>query len=222
MTTPHTFLLPTPWARALLLFAAEQDVRHYLKGIHIDAGPTGVYAVATDRHTLAAGRLDKAPAAPLQVIIPRDLLVQAVKAGGTRLPAIDVVITPAPPAGPHDRPQPAGVTLTAAGVTLAGKAVEGRYPDWRHVARNAGALSGDPLPAGAVLYSAVDPAYAWRVQQAAALVRGKRKAPVLLRPPGRGQQCHYASLTADGELGAWVAPMRDGLADLPAAPAWEA
>ena len=197
-------------------------MRHYLKGVHIDAGPTGVYAVATDGHTLAAGRLDKAPAAPLQVTIPRDLLAQAVKVAGTSYPAIDVVLTPAPPAGPHDTPQPAGVTLTAAGVALAGKAVDGRYPDWRRVVRNAGDVSGDPLPEGAVLYSAVDPAYVWRVQQAAALVRGTKKAaPTLLRPLGWGRQYHYASLTADGELGAWVAPMRTDLVDLPAAPAWE-
>lgn len=128
--------------KALLICAAKQDVRYYLKGVAIDARANGdVVLVATDGHRLLAYPVaaDAIEAlAPGEYIIPREALeaVKPCKAGRVTLP-ITIEIVPAP-----DQPDPerAGVTIkgktsiTVTGATSAVTApVDGRFPDWRRV-----------------------------------------------------------------------------------------
>lgn len=128
--------------KALLICAAKQDVRYYLKGVCVDARANGdVVLVTTDGHRLLAYpvAVDAIEAlAPGQYIIPREALeaVKPCKAGRHVLPiTIEIVTAP-------DQPDPerAGVTIkgktsiTVTGATSAVTApIDGTYPDWRRV-----------------------------------------------------------------------------------------
>jgi DNA polymerase-3 subunit beta len=92
--------------QALLMFAAKNDVRFYLKGIYSD--PSG-YLVATDGHRIL---YIKTGEPGLDVIIPREAAEAAVKMAkkGQEIPLTKTSIGP--------------ITYTP---------VDGRYPDWRRV-----------------------------------------------------------------------------------------
>ena len=137
--------------KAALVVSPKADVRYYLNGflLEVGAGPAGTYAliVATDGHRLTcshAGTIEPMPAA--QIIVPRALAESVVK---------------------HKLPKsaPSDVTLRVYegdkleftmpdGATYGGKAIEGRYPDWRRVTRQKkgnGKASGiDPRYYGAM------------------------------------------------------------------------
>jgi DNA polymerase-3 subunit beta len=128
--------------KALLICAAKQDIRYYLKGVCVDARANGdVVLVATDGHRLLAYpvAVDNIEAlAPGEYIIPRETLeaVKPAKAGRTTLP-IHIDITTEP-----DQPDPerVGVTIkgktsiTVTGATSAVTApIDGKFPDWRRI-----------------------------------------------------------------------------------------
>lgn len=56
------------------------------------------------------------------------------------------------------------------------------------------------------------------VDAAARMIQRKRVAPTLIRPGG-AKGIGYAQLDADGEVGAWVMPLRKS--DLPTHPVWQ-
>lgn len=137
--------------KALLICAAKQDVRYYLKGVLVDARANGdVILVTTDGHRMLAYPVatDAIEAlAPGQYIIPREALeaVKPCKAGRHVLPiTIEIVTAP-------DQPDPerAGVTIkgktsiTVTGATSAVTApIDGKFPDWRRVLPKT--VSGEP------------------------------------------------------------------------------
>lgn len=127
--------------KALLICAAKQDLRYYLKGVLVDARASDVTLVTTDGHRMLAYPVatDAIEAlAPGQYIIPREALeaVKPCKAGRVTLPiTIEIVTAP-------DQPDPerAGVTIkgktsiTVTGATSAVTApIDGKFPDWRRV-----------------------------------------------------------------------------------------
>jgi DNA polymerase-3 subunit beta len=128
--------------KALLICAAKQDIRYYLKGISVDARADGTLVlVATDGHRLLAYpvAVDNIEAlAPGEYVIPREALeaVKPVKAGRTVLPIqIDIVTAPDTP-----DPERVGVTIkgktsiTVTGATSAVTApIDGKFPDWRRI-----------------------------------------------------------------------------------------
>lgn len=112
--------------RALLLVAAENDVRYYLNGIHVEVTATDIVAVATDGHSLLALPLAPADAdAPRMVgswILPRDVLdmVKPHKVGRSTLP-LTITLSHVD-------------TFEVSGqATLSGRYVDGRFPNWRMV-----------------------------------------------------------------------------------------
>jgi DNA polymerase-3 subunit beta len=125
--------------KALLICAAKQDIRYYLKGISVDARANGdVVLVATDGHRLLAYpvAVDNIEAlAPGEYVIPREALeaVKPAKAGRITLPIhIDIVTAP--------DPERVGVTIkgkttiTVTGATSAVTApIDGKFPDWRRI-----------------------------------------------------------------------------------------
>ena len=136
--------------KALLICAAKQDVRYYLKGVLVDARASDVTLVTTDGHRMLAYPVatDAIEAlAPGQYIIPREALeaVKPCKAGRVTLPiTIEIVTAP-------DQPdlERAGVTIkgktsiTVTGATSAVTApIDGTYPDWRRVLPKT--VSGEP------------------------------------------------------------------------------
>lgn len=111
--------------RALLLVAADKDLRYYLNGIHIEVSETAIVAVATDGHSLLA-----LPLAPCDADAPRMV-------GAWTLPrdVLDMV-------KPHKVGRsPLSLTITLCADTfevsgqalLSGRYVDGRFPNWRMV-----------------------------------------------------------------------------------------
>jgi DNA polymerase III sliding clamp (beta) subunit (PCNA family) len=86
--------------------------------------------------------------------------------------------------------------------------VDGKYPDWRRVIQY--------KPSDAIAF--FDPKFHARVDAAARMLKGKNAFPTLIRPGG-AKGIGYAQLDADGEVGAWVMPLRQD--DLPTHPIWQ-
>jgi DNA polymerase-3 subunit beta len=124
-------------AKALLICAAKQDIRYYLKGICVDARANGdVVLVTTDGHRLLAYPVatDAIEAlAPGQYIIPREALeaVKPCKAGRHMLP-ITIEIDTAK--GLENKITGATSTVTPL--------IDGKFPDWRRVLPKT--VSGEP------------------------------------------------------------------------------
>ncbi len=130
--------------KALLICAAKQDIRYYLKGVCVDARADGtLLLVATDGHRLLAypilgGANSVEGLAPGEYVIPREALeaVKPAKVGRVTLPIhIDIVTAPDTP-----DPERVGVTIkgkttiTVTGATSAVTApIDGKYPDWRRI-----------------------------------------------------------------------------------------
>jgi DNA polymerase-3 subunit beta len=122
--------------KALLICAAKQDIRYYLKGVLVDARASDVTLVTTDGHRLLAYpvAVDAIEAlAPGQYIIPREALeaVKPAKAGRVTLP-ITIEIDTAK-----------GLENKITGATsVVTPLIDGKFPDWRRVLPKT--VSGEP------------------------------------------------------------------------------
>tara|TARA_R110000868_G_C10767010_1_gene754390 strand:+ start:418 stop:1005 length:588 start_codon:yes stop_codon:yes gene_type:complete len=122
--------------KALLICAAKQDVRYYLKGVLVDARASDVTLVTTDGHRLLAYPVatDAIEALTVgQYIIPREALeaVKPCKAGRVTLP-ITIEIDTAK-----------GLENKITGATsVVTPLIDGKFPDWRRVLPKT--VSGEP------------------------------------------------------------------------------
>ena len=132
--------------KALLVFAADKDIRHYLNGVCVDVRvatdtrPADVTLVATDGVILLAhpvplddveGVLEAG-----QYIIPREALeaIAPAKAGRTALPVKIAIVTPAPTVDAEGRTVAPRTEIEITGATTLRTApIDGRFPDWRRV-----------------------------------------------------------------------------------------
>jgi hypothetical protein len=174
---------------AVLPSAATDDVLPHLNAVHLETGPYGAYAAATDRYTFAVARhADPAPGrSPAQITIPRTAAVAMLRLAHRRDPLATVRIT-----GGH-------LTLrTAAGITYRTPAVDtrcGQFPDWRRMF--ARLLASPEVPGGQPVH--LNPAYLARFT-AANDTAGLRVS--IVRPPD-SRRCHTLVITAgDWFLGA--------------------
>lgn len=143
--------LPLDTLKALLHAAAKKDVRYYLVGILVDRRENDCTLVATNGHMLLA--VPHTPpegeslALPVgQYIIPREL-VETVKAPPSGMVTVTI--------------DAAAQTVTIEGAsTVAGKLIDGKYPDWRRVTP----ASADNVPAQ------YDPVYLAAFHKAALLL----------------------------------------------------
>src|SRR5216683_3255634 len=188
---------------AVLPSAATDDVLPQINAVHLETGPYGVYAAATDRYTFAVARhADPAPARRhAQITIPRNAVLAMLKLTRRRDPAAVIHI-----GGGH-------LTLrTADGITYRTPAVStrgcGAFPDWRNLFRRL--LASPELPAGQPVY--LNPAYLARFTA----VSGAAALRVTIRRPPASRRCHALVITAgDWFLGALMTKADPG----PAAPA---
>lgn len=152
----------------LKLFAADKDVRYYLNGINLEIGATESRLVATNGHSLGCFRVEcKQPEvdAPLaDIIIPNELL-KAIKPNGLVEITIGALETKDNGKGeevPVSFSRP--VTLTYAGMSMSGKTLDGKFPDWRRVIPSK--VSGEPAQ--------FNPAYVGTLAKAHATLHGKK------------------------------------------------
>lgn len=127
--------------KAALVVAPKSDIRYYLVGMQLELG-TGpqrdrVLLIATDGHrlTVSDANPEDSPNQPAQpacsVIIPRDLAERVAKHKLPRTASQTVFLRIESP-GTVD----SALTFTFPdGSSYAGKAIDGRYPEWRRVIR---------------------------------------------------------------------------------------
>jgi DNA polymerase-3 subunit beta len=156
--------------KALLIFAAEKDVRYYLKGVCVDvraatdARPADVTLVATDGVILLAHPVPLEDVdgviEPGQYIIPREALeaIAPMKAGRTALPIKLTIVTPAPTVDAEGRTVAPRTEIEITGATALRTApIDGRFPDWRRVMPRT--VSNVPAPFDGRLIARVAKAY---------------------------------------------------------------
>src|SRR6266568_3841784 len=186
---------------AVLPSAATDDVLPQLNAVHLETGPYGVYAAATDRYTFAVARhADPAPGRrAAQITIPRAAALAMLRLTRRRDPLATVRIV-----GGH-------LTLrTAAGITYRTPAVDtrgcGGFPDWR---RTFARLLASPEAPGRPVH--LNAAFLARFT-AATDTAGLRVS--IVRPPD-SRRCHTLVITA----GDWFLGALMSLADPPTPPA---
>lgn len=131
MTT--TIDLPVASLRAAMLFAAKQDVRYYLNGLHIILDGTGSGQIqATDGHRAIVIRLKDVPAVVMSAIIPVDLVETLLKAKGCKKATYAFLYIPANEKGDRDAPFTLREPLLS-GAGVSGATIDGAFPDMRKV-----------------------------------------------------------------------------------------
>lgn len=113
------FSIKTNTLKALLLFSAKKDIRHYLNSIYFESCENGINSVATDGHALLAVRENfDNNYRGLSAIIPRESLERAVKTK-----AVSLIITTDNQTFKIDD----GTSY------ILGTCDDGRFPDYRRV-----------------------------------------------------------------------------------------
>jgi len=192
---------------AIAMFAAKKDIRYYLNGVCIDTGPAGAFLVATCGHAIAVHQIDNVARPAGQLIMPLVPLASMIKAN--RRVGIKLTL-PAGFAGTYDsniRVKRQVTLESLKGEIAIMPEMDGRFPDWRQVAR----YDDAPYPKQVFF----NPHYLVRVADAADLIRG-RKFAVQVRPGGTG--VGFAQLDNEGKTVVYVMPIRIKLDDLPSNP----
>lgn len=110
--------------KALLRFAAVNDVRYYLNGIALETGAKGARLIATDGLRLAVARVDGVfPSTGKEsIILPRAML-EKIKTAKRLSPVVNLSISGG--AAPYL------IRLAVDGEIRESHAIDGRFPDWQ-------------------------------------------------------------------------------------------
>ena len=188
--------------KALLIIAAKQDVRYYLKGVCIDVRAGDVTLMATDGNVLLAVPVEPADVEEPtigQYIVDRAMLdaVKPAKVGRDSLPITLTIGSD-------------GACSVAGATTASGKLVDGLYPNWRRSIP--ATVSGEA--------GQYDPAYYGLWGDVRALLTGSSKAHPVIHQNGLAGTARVSQL-GRGAIGV-MAPLRTDAADLVVdeLPAW--
>lgn len=66
--------LNVKYLKAAAIVASKEETRYYLKGVAVQAGDKGAFIVATDGHRAMAFRQSSEAQAPVDIIIPADII----------------------------------------------------------------------------------------------------------------------------------------------------
>lgn len=196
----YTLTVSLATLRAARTHAAEKDVRYYLQGVYLDTAAGKV--VATDGHRLFAANARGVKSNYPAVIIPNETIDAALKqftgeyARGKSLGAVDVTVT-------IDDNHIAIGTPTG---SVTGKALDGRFPDWRRVVPKAEDV-GEQVPA------VLNTQYLTDACEALSIARNLSKKAAsqhAIRIHMRGE---FPTIVTDNTIGvlALVMPMRNDL-----------
>lgn len=173
--------VPLLHLKAAALFAPKNDIRYYLKGVHIEATGTKVYAVATCGAALAALHSERGDSdiGSGCLIVPSEVIADIAK----KLPKTLREVTfrrlaEHTDGAPNSIPGPGRwdvEQLDSLGCGITFKAVDGRYPDRRRV------LPANPTGEAAQL----NPEYLTKFDKAAKLLGTAKTHPVVI-PSGAG------------------------------------
>lgn len=110
--------------KALLRFAAVNDIRYYLNGIALETGPKGARLIATDGHRMAVARVDGVfpSTGEESIIIPRAML-EKIKTTKRLSPVVTLSIS--------GEAAPYLIRLDVDGEIREIRAIDGKFPDWQ-------------------------------------------------------------------------------------------
>jgi len=196
----YTLTVSLAALRAARTHAAEKDVRYYLQGVYLDTAAGKV--VATDGHRLFAANARGVKSNYPAVIVPNETIDAALKqftgeyARGKSLGAVDVTIT-------IDETR---VTIGTPTGSVTGKAIDGRFPEWRRVVPTPDAV-GEHVPA------VLNTQYLADACEALSIARNLSKKAAgqhAIRIHMRGE---FPTIVTDNTIGvlALVMPMRNDL-----------
>jgi DNA polymerase-3 subunit beta len=188
---------------AVSVFRAKKDVRFYLQGVALDCGPSGAYIVATDGLALAVHKVTSDPLPSVSIILP-DMLVSRLEKA--KFDAVRLSFDG--PAGIFSGETRRKISSLIDGASVTVEEVDGRYPDWRRVAKH--------TPADTIKFYNVE--LVAKVHKAGAKLREKSDNVGFIRPGGNGPG--FAALDNDARSCAWIMPMRAAPTDLPSAPSF--
>lgn len=123
-----TIPVPADIMRAIRLFAATTDIRHYLNGVCVDVGPCGARLIATDGHMLAIAHVPFDGAdiiVPFQAIIPNESLAN-VKAKNVNPVTLAMECE-------KDSTTQRQFTVRGDKVQVSGVTIDGSFPNWQRV-----------------------------------------------------------------------------------------
>ena len=178
--------------KALLLFAAKNDNRHYLKTVYFETTTNGTYAVATNGYCIAVARIDETQGREAcSVLVHRDHVEAILKTNKH-----DIMIA----ALPDNQ-----VKLTGIGGAVTVRVMDGTYPDWRRV-------TVSPQTGERAYFN---PDYLTLVNKAGRIVNGNKKFYLVQQ---NGASVGYCNL--DDKVHVYVMPMRDMYLETIQAPTW--
>lgn len=185
-------LIEASTLKALLLFAAKNDARHYLNAVYFETTTTGTYAVATNGYAIAVAKIDETQGSePCSVLVHRDNIDAILKINSKYGIAIEQL----------DNNQ---VKLRGAFAGLTVPTMSDSYPDWRRVTK--------APQTGELAY--FNPDYLAMVNKAGQIIK-RSKFPYIVQQ--NGGSVGYCSL--NDVVHAYVMPMR-GYTEVVSAPAW--
>ena len=199
-----TIDLPITALRAAMLFAAKNDVRYYLNGLHIVLKGDGTGEIqATDGHRAIVVRLKDAPAVAMSAIIPSALVETLLKAKGSKKATYAFLDIPDNEKDNRDVPFTLREPLIS-GAAVAGQTIDGVFApirkvvpettsgvmaqyNWQYLADCQDAaeiLTGSKRGEGApIAYNGDGPAIVYLSEDAFALVMPCRKGEAPMNPP---------------------------------------
>jgi hypothetical protein len=150
-------LIEASTLKALLLFAAKNDVRQYLNTVYFETTTTGTYAVATNGHAIAVARIDETQGRDKSsVLVHRDNMEAILKINPKHGIAIEQL--------PDNQVKIGSLTVPIA---------DGVFPDWRRVT--------NAQQTGEIAY--FNPEYLAMVNKAGQIIN-KRALPYMVQQNG--------------------------------------
>lgn len=115
-----TIKIPTHYLAALMLFAGQKDIRYYLNGIYVETVPEGAILTATNGHMIGAFLVEQDDLDVASAIVPNEMIAAllAIKPKG------DATLTIL---------ADGALSLRYEDTTFGGRAINGKYPEWRRV-----------------------------------------------------------------------------------------
>lgn len=184
-------LIEASTLKAILLFAAKNDVRHCLNGVYFETTSTGTYAVASNGHAIAVAKIDETQGREsCSILVHRDIVENVLKSTKHGISINQIA---------SDK-----VEVVTINGTMIVPTMSDSFPDWRRVIK--------APQTGELAY--FNPEYLALVNKAGQIIK-KSKFPYIVQQ--NGGSVGYCNL--NDVVHAYVMPLR-GYDEVASAPTW--
>jgi DNA polymerase-3 subunit beta len=127
--------IPYTALQAISLFAAKKDTRYYLNGVLVETTESETRLVASNGHVLGLWREEQEHEVPESLILPNEAITSVLKAARTKKQKTGIITL---------NFDGGKVSLSFQDVLLSVDPIDGKFPDYRRLFNEMGALSGEP------------------------------------------------------------------------------